>query len=235
MVDTANTREQILDAARDLFVAGGVRGVSMRKVAGSSPAQVAPYRYKIYSEAVPMSNAWDVFIIINWAIIGVVRFGCILSPASGCSDNNGGAVTLHMFVFCIQIVILWSRIALIFKTNRVFGPFLLMIPAMIKDIINWVFVLSIFFVGFAFGAHFLIAGDISYQCADAQLDTFSLVFEYVFVLLMGDSEWSDLEPNACLGQTRSILLKIFMWCFSLLGTIILLNLLIAMMGYTYGT
>ena len=29
------------------------------------------------------------------------------------------------------------------------------------------------------------------------------------------------------------LLKIFMWCFSLLGTIILLNLLIAMMGYTY--
>ena len=31
----------------------------------------------------------------------------------------------------------------------------------------------------------------------------------------------------------SVLLKIFMWVFSLLGTIILLNLLIAMMGYTY--
>lgn len=79
----------------------------------------------------------------------------------------------------------------------------------------------------------MIAGDISSGCEGAELDKFSLVFEYVFILLMGDSEWSDLEPNKCLGPVRSILLKIFMWCFSLLGTIILLNLLIAMMGYTY--
>ena len=93
-----------------------------------------------------VGNVWDLFIILNWIIIAIVRFGCITSfPESSCTENNGSAVITHMFVFCIQIVILWSRIALIFKTNRVFGPFLLMIPAMIKDIINWVFVLSIFF------------------------------------------------------------------------------------------
>ena len=105
-----------------------------------------------------IGNAWDILIIINWAIIATVRFGCYgavsTTTQDSCNDNNGGPVVVHMFVFCIQSVILWSRIALIFKTNRIFGPFLLMIPAMIKDIINWMFVLSIFFIGFAFGAHF---------------------------------------------------------------------------------
>eukprot|EP01084_Bolivina_argentea_P241321 405153_1 len=184
-----------------------------------------------------IGNVFDVLIVANWIIIATIRAYCIESnDMLSCSHkNNGLSVCIHMFVFCFQLVILWSRIALIFRINKTVGPFIGMIPGMLADIFNWMFVLSIFFVGFAFGAHFLIAGDIvADECnAEGSLSSFSLVFEYVFILLMGQSDWAWLNPNDCMSTGRSTLLKIVMWVFSVVGTILLLNLLIAMMSSTY--
>ena len=109
---------------------------------------------------------------------------------------------------------------------------------MIKDIVKWGFVLGIFFIGFCFGTHFIIAGDISERCGgedglDGSLENFSLVVEYNFILLQGQSEWSILEANECVSPARSLILKLYMFGFAIMGTILLLNLLIAMMASTY--
>eukprot|EP01083_Nonionella_stella_P207975 755059_1 len=196
-----------------------------------------------------IGNYFDVLIMCNWIILALMRFGCktIFRGSQQChasnlhftvSDGlsrNKNAVLIYMSVFCLQICILWSRVCLIFATSRNVGPFISMIPGMVKDILKWTFVLGIFYIGYSFGVHFIIAGDISSLCGveDGSLENFSIVAEYNFILLMGQSEWSILESNDCLDSNRSLLLKLYMYGFSVLGTVLLLNLLIAMMASTY--
>merc|ERR1719206_1208946 len=201
------------------------------------------------------ANSFDVLIMCNWAVLAALRFCCSSIFSDGC-DAYTGAVTseddvdlgntrnevpvlIYMGVFCMQIIILRPGIQLIFATNRGVGPFISMVPNMIKDILKWTFVLSIFYFGFCFGTYFIIAGDLSEYCAgdsnDAEYDSFSLLAEYNFILLMGQSDWAVLEENACMNTSRSLILKLYMYFFSVLGTVLLLNLLIAMMASTYET
>eukprot|EP01084_Bolivina_argentea_P004429 8417_1 len=193
-----------------------------------------------------VGNAFDILIMINWFLLALVRFGCktVFSDATECSgaSRDASAVLMYMAIFCFQICVLWSRCAMIFKTARSVGPFISMIPGMVKDILNWTFVLSIFYIGFCFGTHFIIAGDVNGDSSDdgdggcdaeGDLNSLPLVFEYNFILLMGQSEWGLLNENSCMSSGRSLLLKIYMWTFSVIGTVLLLNLLIAMMASTY--
>ena len=115
-----------------------------------------------------------------------------------------------------------------------------MVPGMVRDILKWTFVLGIFYVGFCFGTQFIVAGDLSEACADedgndAEMHNFSVLAEYNFILLMGQSDWEKLEENLCIDDVRSLILKLYMYFFSVLGTVLLLNLLIAMMASTYET
>eukprot|EP01084_Bolivina_argentea_P005268 9958_1 len=180
-----------------------------------------------------IDNIMDIWIIANWIVIGIVRFNCVHGIVTvidqHCIGRDDTAVLslIHMFFFCMQIVILWSRVAFIFKTSQIVGPFIAMLPGMMKDICVWAFVLSIFFLGFGYGANFIIAGDIS------ELPDYIYVFEYVFITLMGQSDWTYLNASADFSAHRSILLKVVMWTFAVMGTILLVNLLIAMMASTY--
>eukprot|EP01084_Bolivina_argentea_P167991 291427_1 len=184
-------------------------------------------------------NTFDILIMINWVLIGILRFSCHIIfniNTKQCDGNNKNKlpILLYMFIFCVQICICWSRLALIFSTAKQVGPFIKMIPGMVKDILNWTFVISIFYVGFCFGTHFMIATDVSEECdSGGDLHDLSLVFEYNFLLLLGQSDWEILNPNNCISPLRSLLLKVMMWSFSVAGTILLLNLLIAMMSSTY--
>jgi len=201
-----------------------------------------------------VGNVFDVLIMINWALLAMCRFACknVYSDSEQCNASttlsyhdgftvedahtrNRPAVMLYSTIFCAQICILWSRVCLIFSTNRNVGPFVSMIPGMVTDILKWAFVLSIFYIGYSFGTYFLIAGDVTEACGvdDGSLDTFSVVAEYNFILLMGQSEWSVLEANDCMSPGRSLVVKLYMYGFSILGTVLLLNLLIAMMASTY--
>ena len=79
-----------------------------------------------------VGNTFDVLIMVNWAIIATMRFGCktvfdnsVQCTASNAHDDefdgrsrNKNAVLIYMCLFCAQICILWSRVCLIFATNR---------------------------------------------------------------------------------------------------------------------
>jgi hypothetical protein len=102
-----------------------------------------------------------------------------------------------------------------------------MLPGMISDIINWAFVLCIFYAGFSFGMWFIVGGDITEECSgNADLDTVFLVYEYMFYLLMGQSDWSLIDANSCVSNSRSMMLKVYAWLFALVGTTLLLSLVI---------
>merc|ERR1712154_156726 len=79
------------------------------------------------------------------------------------------------------------------------------------------------------------ATDINEECEyETDLSSYYQVSLYVFITLMGQQEWSALDSNGeCFSEERSIIATALIIIFWVLGTVLLLNLLIAMMATTY--
>merc|ERR1712154_617817 len=103
------------------------------------------------------------------------------------------------------------------------------------DIMNFAFVALIFFLGFTVALRYILATDINEECEyETDLSNYYQVSLYVFITLQGQQEWSALDSNGnCFSETRAIIATAFIIVFSILGTVLLLNLLIAMMATTY--
>ncbi|KAG7393611.1 hypothetical protein PHYPSEUDO_007448 [Phytophthora pseudosyringae] len=113
-----------------------------------------------------------------------------------------------------QIFVKWIQFA---RGTRALGPFVRMIAKMFSDILVFVMVFCVFLGGFAF-AFFIL-----------QLEGCKSYFSAVtttFNISLGSWDWDSIYEGGLL----AILLFI---SFVVIGTIMLLNLLIAMMGNTY--
>ncbi|KAE9048535.1 hypothetical protein PR001_g3777 [Phytophthora rubi] len=113
-----------------------------------------------------------------------------------------------------QIFVKWIQFA---RGTRALGPFVRMIAKMFSDILVFVMVFCVFLGGFAFAFFILqLEGCKSYFSA---LTT-------TFNISLGSWDWDSIYEGGLL----AILLFL---SFVVIGTIMLLNLLIAMMGSTY--
>merc|ERR1712154_587119 len=103
------------------------------------------------------------------------------------------------------------------------------------DIMNFAFVALIFFLGFTVALRYILATDINEECEyETDLSSYYQVSLYVFITLMGQQEWSALDSNGnCFSEERAIVSTVLIIIFSILGTVLLLNLLVAMMATTY--
>ncbi|KAF4047269.1 Ion transport protein [Phytophthora infestans] len=113
-----------------------------------------------------------------------------------------------------QIFIKWIQFA---RGTRALGPFVRMIAKMFSDILVFIMVFCVFLGGFAF-AFFIL-----------QLEGCKSYFSAVtttFNISLGSWDWDSIHEGGLL----AILLFI---AFVVIGTIMLLNLLVAMMGNTY--
>eukprot|EP01084_Bolivina_argentea_P111712 199268_1 len=97
--------------------------------------------------------------------------------------------------------------------------------------------------GFTFALSFIIGPDknpsIDSCCDDNRdhskvpLSTVPSIAFYVFQVLLGQQEWAPTASNECLSSNRSRIVQLYVMIFSVLGTVLMLNLLIAMMSSTY--
>ncbi|KAG1703080.1 hypothetical protein DVH05_007993 [Phytophthora capsici] len=113
-----------------------------------------------------------------------------------------------------QIFVKWIQFA---RGTRALGPFVRMIAKMFSDILVFVMVFCVFLCGFSF-AFFIL-----------QLEGCKSYFSAVtttFNISLGSWDWDSIYEGGLL----AILLFL---AFVVIGTIMLLNLLIAMMGNTY--
>ncbi|TMW60565.1 hypothetical protein Poli38472_000607 [Pythium oligandrum] len=124
---------------------------------------------------------------------------------------------LRTTLMCIvgpQIFIKWIQFA---RGNRTLGPFVRMIFKMFHDIFVFLLVFCVFLLGFGF-AFFIL-----------QLDGCRTYFSAIAMVLqisLGAWDWDAIEE----GGPIAIMLFIL---YAIIGTIMLLNLLIAMLGNTY--
>ena len=111
---------------------------------------------------------------------------------------------------------------------------------MLSDIANFFIIWILFFVGGSFAAYYIIGGDLQDEVA---LGTLSSVMFYIFKTLIGQQDWDKTksientdDPDnefEVFDETRSNMLQSLLFFYSIFGTILLLNLLIAMMASSY--
>ena len=134
-----------------------------------------------------------------------------------------------------------------------------MVMDMVADVIKFGVLLAIFMLAFIFALHYLIAGDLNhdkrlaewkelhpdeddvYDLGDNEyappLDYFGSIFLYVAQTLLGQQDWELIESDQVdpifFNSSRAQVVDMLILLFSVMGSILLLNLLIALMASTY--
>jgi hypothetical protein len=156
-------------------------------------------------------------------------------------SRNKLANEVYMTVFGLQCIVLYFRFLFVFNRSRYLGPFIQMIISMLRDVMKFGFVLLSALCGFSLCVYFLVSTDTLFPCYEVgvppgsttDLTALQSSALYVFQTLLGQQDWKDLNSNDCMSPTRSRVLLFLTVVFSMIGNILLLNLLIALMASTY--
>ena len=181
------------------------------------------------------------------------RYDAVTNPiardyAGDVLNQDSVPCLIYMCLWIFQCILIWSRMLSIFQRSETIAPIMKTIVYMIKDIVNFTIILVIILAGWIFALFYL---------ADDDLDTFELSSSfwnsalYMYQTLLGEQNWDDVHPTRpediptddriatatknvfYFGRNRSIMAQVIISLFAILGTILLLNLLIALMANTY--
>ncbi|ETO26696.1 hypothetical protein RFI_10438 [Reticulomyxa filosa] len=193
-----------------------------------------------------VSNYWDVFIAFNWMILFYLRFinhHTLIRDSNGNLDEtqcrNQGTTKAYMLFWAIQSVLFWSRVVKILQISRGAGPLIRMVMNMLNDVANFGLISILFLVGIAFAVYYIIGKDLQSD-ESIRLGTLSSVTLYVFQTILGQQDWGSVNSlkdkttrEYVFDPNRSNLVLFIIFFFSVFGTILLINLLIAMMANTF--
>ena len=167
---------------------------------------------------------------------------------NGCTrdSHNSTLVLIYMAIWSIQSVILWVRVIGLFQRTEALGPFLRVLVQIFKDILSFFFLAVVVFIGFIFALYFIIAGDLDNTYSEAaddddQLSTYLASVKgcafYLIQTFLGQQDWEVITANESyhFGSNRSRLTEGLVLIFVVFGTLLLLNLLIAVMSNTFNT
>jgi len=130
----------------------------------------------------------------------------------------------------MNYVLCWTNFLHVFTLDQTFGPLLIMLKKMATDVKNFAILVVAFLTGFSFA--FYTFRELFPQFEVSVLKEFLGVFNLMFYSLIGvfDNTIFDEISNPVLRSFLQILLAVYI----IISLITLFNLLIAMMGTTYG-
>ncbi len=163
-----------------------------------------------------------------------------------CRDSHRwkkGIACPLMTVWGFQMVLLWSRALLIVEQSGSLGDFVQMVLSMFRDILLFAVMLGTIFVGFVLGLKYIVGGDMDYDTVEldakdeisSHLNSFKGVILYLMQALLGQQDWEIWRENKThnFSRIRAQLGLLYVLAFIIIGTIILMNLLIALMTTSF--
>lgn len=204
------------------------------------------------------SNKIDASLIILY----FTGLSCRLyaSTASGATQEEKMLImTVSRVLFSLNAILVWGRILLLYSAQKILGAVLTSIVYMIVDVVNFVCVLFFVTVGFGVAIHGLIDDRVrkdesgvfvAYIVEKAVLRPFWQMFGELFLedIADGGAGTSDEDRyiGSCFGDSHSILsslqqqkcykgfvAELLLALYVLISSVMLVNLLIAMMSDTY--
>ena len=180
------------------------------------------------------ANIFDISISLLWFVLFVFRvvfFFMELDFEEGSATDGQQA---YLFLFAFQILLLTIRSLFLFLNSRYLGTMVRAIKLMFAEIVKFLVILTITLFGFLFGLWFLIAANDCNSTNPEDEDDCDQDFEgqnlgrtlkYMFQVFIGTGDLGGVVDQG-IGIW-------FMLLVTVLGTLVLNNLLIALMTTQY--
>jgi hypothetical protein len=182
-----------------------------------------------------LPNLLDVSIFIVFSIRLYFEYAYYIDGISDAKDDDQLGTTYYDNVFrdtdysewldylySIGSACLWLRIILLFRLTRFLGPLVKMIENMMTDIVIFMVLFIVQLVVFASVGNLLFASTDAYT-------SFYVALKTLFDAALGNFDFDDLADN----DKSEYLGDAFLFVFVIINTILLLNLLIAILSSTY--
>ena len=150
--------------------------------------------------------------------------------------RNAPLTEIYMILWAIQVVLLWCRMAALLQRNKHAGPLIRMILNMMVEIATFAVLLFLFVIGVVLAVYYIVGGDVPPSDElGGGLNRMTSVMLYNIQALLAAQEWSVITSNDDDGfnTDRSIMVETCMVFLSIFGTLLLMNLFIAMLTITY--
>ena len=165
--------------------------------------------------------------------------------------RNERYTILYMALWSIQIIILWVRIVGLLQRTEMMGPLLRMMIYVAKDILQFLILVVAISTGFLWAVYYIVGGDIDrdvtcdalleeYQWDDCEeaseaINSVRGITIYLIQTLLGQQDWEVLDTNELYGfeRGRAQLLTMCILGYVICGTILSLNMLIAIMTTSF--
>eukprot|EP01084_Bolivina_argentea_P247457 413992_1 len=179
-------------------------------------------------------NYWDLQISFTWLGLFGVRMVSMLQKHKGYYREEENVfewrwmvAQTYMVFWALQAASLSGRSLVLFQTSTYFGVLLRMMKNLIVEMSRFLFVLALVLVGFVFGLYYIQGGYDSQHLISTR-DWYD-GFRYLFQLTVGAGDFSEIEHIV----ENQITAQIFTILYIVFATILMMNLLIALMTTTF--
>jgi len=133
------------------------------------------------------------------------------------------------------IILGWIHVLYYHAALKLTGPFVVMVYKMIfSDIVRFGSIFILLILGFGSAFYLLFDDPRSSEIDDFTFNTLGRSFQTVFLLTFGQVGYDQFDGLGEINYARKIFALIYFYVYIVLSAILMLNLLIAMMGATFG-
>ena len=181
------------------------------------------------------TNWFDSLLVLSFLTMGFARFYAVYGEEYHKLQFKTIKVEnelnlIFIISWTLSSILLWLRTLNLFFLSQKVGPFIRMTANMLLDLTNFLQIFVLFVMGFVFGLYYMSQGDYT------EFISIGESFRAVFKAALGEYPEFDLvnpDPNDSSGDFRFFLMNALMVIWMVIGTIVLLNLLIALMAKSF--
>lgn len=160
-----------------------------------------------------------------------------------CTDvelRNSLLTEVYMAFWSIQCVLFWLTLVFYLRRTRTTGPLLTIIGLMTQDMINFLLFVVLWWVAVSLAIYYVVSTDLQEYEYATENDSRKTLNELPACLffglknMLGQQDWDTVNlTSPALGVPRSLMLDAITAATAVVGTVLLLNLLIAMLSSTF--
>jgi len=181
-------------------------------------------------------NVVDIIVSVVWILIIFLRILAVILIQSfpnlqeiellrGIDNDDSFLNLLFTGLWVVNIVLLWIRCLHFLMLSNEEGPLINVTKSMAADVKNWLFIFFVISIGFVFGMYFLVGDTNVFFETEVRAVTLTILAAF------GQPDWRHVQSGS--QEELNVINSWIIVVYSIVGFVVLINLLIAMMAESY--